>query len=190
MLTELLIPPSVQPVTKDELKIALGIFTAHDDDFIAGLIAAATEYVESVCKRKLLSQTWAAHLDCFPLWAISFPFGPVRQVNSITYYDVDDELQTLDSSLYQVDTKTFLGRVAPVSGGAWPVTYDRLNAVSIEFVVGAASISGVPERAKQAIRVLAAHWYENREATIAGTIIQPVPFGLKSMIRNLWTGKL
>lgn len=190
MATELVIAPTAYPVDTAEIKRALCIPGSDDDAFIDGLVGAAVEFIESATKRKLMPQTWTLYLDCFPLWEIQLPFAPARQVNAIRYYDADDTLQTLSTSLYQADTKSLVGRVVPVSGESWPDTYDRLNAVEIEAVYGHASAAAVPHRAKQAIRALVAHWYENREATIAGTIIAPIPFGLTMLIRNLWTGKL
>lgn len=41
---------------------------------------------------------------------------------------------------------------------------------------------GVPEDLEQAVLMLAAHWYENREQTITGTIIAEVPFGVMQIL--------
>jgi len=189
MPSEILIPPTGTPVTLDDCKSAMGVSIGADDAFIEGLIGAAVEYIESATGRKLLAQTWVLYLDAFPCWAITFPFAKVSQVNAIRYYDSDNALQTLSTASYQADCRSLMGRVAPVSGGSWPATYDRFNAVEVEFVAGAASPAAVPHRAKQAVKALVSHWYENREATISGTIIAPLPFGLTMLIRNLWTGK-
>ena len=43
---------------------------------------------------------------------------------------------------------------------------------------------GVPEDLKEAIRQLAAHWYENREATVAGLSISTVPLGVEEIVRE------
>jgi len=43
---------------------------------------------------------------------------------------------------------------------------------------------GSPADVEQAILMLAAHWYENREQTITGTIIANVPFGVDEILRE------
>lgn len=44
--------------------------------------------------------------------------------------------------------------------------------------------TGVPGDLEQAVFMLAAHWYENREASIAGMTINTVPFGYEDIIRE------
>jgi hypothetical protein len=43
---------------------------------------------------------------------------------------------------------------------------------------------GAPADVEQAILMLAAHWYENREASIVGVTAQAVPFGFDEIIRE------
>jgi uncharacterized phage protein (predicted DNA packaging) len=45
--------------------------------------------------------------------------------------------------------------------------------------------AAVPERAKQAARMLAAHYYENREAALIGSGASEVPFGVVELLRPL-----
>lgn len=47
---------------------------------------------------------------------------------------------------------------------------------------GDAFPDGTPEDVEQAILMLAAHWFENREASIVGLSIQAVPFGYAEII--------
>lgn len=41
---------------------------------------------------------------------------------------------------------------------------------------------GTPDDVEQAVLMLAAHWYENREASIVGVSAQSVPFGYAEII--------
>ncbi len=41
---------------------------------------------------------------------------------------------------------------------------------------------GAPEDLEHAVYMLAAHWYENREASIVGVSAQSMPFGLADII--------
>lgn len=43
---------------------------------------------------------------------------------------------------------------------------------------------GTPEDLNVAILQLAAHWYENREATVVGVTAQEVPLGVRDVIRE------
>lgn len=44
--------------------------------------------------------------------------------------------------------------------------------------------AGVPEDLKEAIRQLAAHWFENREAASAGITVSTVPLSVEEIIRE------
>jgi uncharacterized phage protein (predicted DNA packaging) len=46
---------------------------------------------------------------------------------------------------------------------------------------------GIPADIDQAVLLLAAHWYENREATLVGVSAQPLPFGVAEIIANYRT---
>lgn len=41
---------------------------------------------------------------------------------------------------------------------------------------------GTPDDVEQAVYMLAAHWYENREASIVGVPVQSIPFGYPDII--------
>lgn len=44
--------------------------------------------------------------------------------------------------------------------------------------------SSVPADLKEAIRLLTAHWYENREASIVGVSAQEIPYGIRDIVRE------
>lgn len=44
--------------------------------------------------------------------------------------------------------------------------------------------NAVPADLKEAIRLLTAHWYENREASIIGVSAQEIPYGIRDIIRE------
>lgn len=67
---------------------------------------------------------------------IRLPGGQLQSVSSITYYDDNGDLQTLASSMYQVDNQQVPGRVVPSYGNVWPTTRSQLNAVAITYTVG------------------------------------------------------
>lgn len=44
--------------------------------------------------------------------------------------------------------------------------------------------AGTPADVEQAVLMLAAHFYENREASLVGVAIMAIPFGVQDIIRN------
>lgn len=46
---------------------------------------------------------------------------------------------------------------------------------------------GTPEDVEQAVYMLAAHWYENREASIVGVSAMPLPMGVSDILDNYRT---
>jgi uncharacterized phiE125 gp8 family phage protein len=110
-----------------------------------------------------VTQTRTIRLDYLPAY-ILLDWCPVQSVSSITYYDANNSLQTMSASLYEVDVYSEPAIIRASANATWPTTYDRLNAVAVEFVAGYGVASSVPQDAKHAIKLLAAHWYINGEA--------------------------
>jgi hypothetical protein len=61
---------------------------------------------------------------------------PLQAVSSITYVDGTGVMQTVDPSIYNVDTTTEPGRVAPAYGQIWPIVRQQLASVQVAFVAG------------------------------------------------------
>lgn len=178
--------PALEPVDADALaKLDLKVDNTEEDDLIDILIQAAREYVEERTQRSLITQTRRMKLDYFPKCdTLTLPFGPVQSVSSITYYDDNDDSQTLSSNDYWVDTDSKIPRV--VIKNNWPSTYDRPNAVTVTYVCGyGASASTVPSQLRKAILLLVGHFYENRQNVIVSgspTGVVEIPFGVEALI--------
>lgn len=181
-----------EPLTRTEAKANLHVAHDGDDLRIDSLIIAAREYVEVWTGRSLVPQTITLKLDCFPGYqhdyAIRLPRGPVTTFTSIAYYDQNNVSQTLASTEYQAALSSEPARVVPVSLAIWPVTYDRLEAITVTYVAGYATPAAVPERIKQAMHLLIAHWYLNREPV--GNVGQEIEFSLRALLGASWTGTI
>lgn len=168
------------------------IDTSDDDAKIAALISAATEDTQSFLWRQLCTATFTLTLDRFP-WSdyIDLPRPPLQSVTHVKYYDLSNNLQTLSSSDYEVDTSTEPGRIYIDRSTGWPSVYDRRNAVEIRFVAGYGAASAVPEMIRQSIFLKAAHWYENREAAIIGVSVTESPIAAQRLDRmNAFRGDM
>lgn len=204
MATILITPPTIEPVSLEEAKDHLRVSDACEDGLIVGLIQAAREYVERFTSRQLITATWAQKLDAFPACRlynhytkvpesdlIRLPKPPLQSVSSITYVDTAGVTQTLDPAKYIVDTTEEPARLAPAFGQSWPSTRQQLNAVTITFIAGYGLDSLVPSGIRTAMKLLMSNWFENREATISGTIIDEVPMGVSALLwpyRVIWEG--
>jgi len=120
-----------------------------------------------------MTQTYNLFYDEFPPY-IDLQVGDVASVTHIKYYDADNTLQTLATDQYDVDTKVRPGRIYESEDGDFPNTYERPNAVEVEFIVGGAA-SDVPEPIKMAMYLIIGRYYENRQDVVTGTIASELP---------------
>jgi uncharacterized phiE125 gp8 family phage protein len=178
--------PTVEPVSTTEAKLHLRIDHSTEDTYIASLIKAARLYVESIVGRALVTRTYTAKLDAFPSSPFYLPYPPLATVGSIKYTDDDAVTLTFASSNYTVDLYSEPGRVILNSDATWPsVTLADINGVEIVYTAGyGAAGSNVPELFRQAILLLVAHLYENREAVAVaqGISVTTVPLAFESLI--------
>lgn len=188
---ELVTGPSVWPLTVDEAKAHLRVDHTTDDTLIESLIKAATNIAERFQNRGYINQTWRMTLDYFPPegCVIQIPIGPVSSVTSITYIDGEGDTQTWSSAAYQLDTRSTLARIIPGPDYDYPTTQtDRINAVTITFVVGyGAASTAIPENIRHAIRLILGDLYNHRESTITGTIVNQLP---RSAEMLLWQDRI
>jgi len=175
--------PTTTPISLAEAKSFLRIDSDFDDDntYITSLINVATSMVEEFTRRRLITQTFNIFYDEFPPY-IDLQIGEVASVTHIKYYDTSNALQTLATSNYDVDTKIRPGRIYQSEDGDFPNTYERPNAVEVEFIVGA-SASDIPAPIIQAIYVIIGRYFENRQDVVTGTIASELPL----MVNHLLT---
>jgi uncharacterized phiE125 gp8 family phage protein len=185
-------PPSVEPVTLDELKRHCRVFTDDDGEeaYLTSLGKAAREYLEVRTCRSFVSQTIDAALDGFPESSslpIKLLYPPLQSVTSITYVDGSGATQTLAEGDYTVVSGT-PGLVTPAYGESWPATSDRPGSVVVRFVAGYGDAAAVPEAAKLCIRWLVGQWYEQRQPITTGTIVAETPYMLDALAASLFWG--
>ena len=183
------VAPAVEPVSLVEAKRNLRVTFPDDDDQIKSFIKEAREQVESEAELQLINATWTLTLDYFPA-VIELRKPPVSSITSVSYIDTAGDSQTLSSALYKLDDKSRPALLVPAFDQSWPSTRGEIAAVTVTFVAGyGAAASSVPERAKRAMHLLIAHWYNNREAVVVGTISSELPLAYRSLVRSLeWGG--
>jgi uncharacterized phiE125 gp8 family phage protein len=191
MATKLIVEPSEEPITLDELKDHLRVDGTEEDALIMAYGRAARRQCELISRRAFVTQTWELALECWPQWGypqrsyIGLPYPPLQSVISISYVDSAGVTSVMPGADYVVDNYREPGRVILGYGKIWPsVTLRPGPSVIVRYVAGHGSPVVVPETYKQAIKLLAAHYYENREAVViqAGAMATKVPLAVEALL--------
>jgi uncharacterized phiE125 gp8 family phage protein len=190
MNPKLITAPEKEPVTLQEAKSHLRIESNDEDVLVTGLIEAAREWCEGYQNRAFITQTWEIALDSFPSENhIEIPKPPLQSIESVKYYGTDETEYTFSADSYCVDTYSEPGRIVLKFGETWPSDMLRTaNGVIIQFTVGYGdTVASVPEKVKQAIKVLVGQLYENREATDIKEL-KEVPFAVRDLLglERIW----
>ena len=163
---------------------------SDEDDLITEWIKAATELIEQLANRILLSQTWEYRLGRFPGVdcrnygnGILLPKGPWQSITSVKYYAADGTDTTIASSEYLFDDAS--GWLTPVYAGTWPTARYRTQAVRIRYLSGyGAAATSVPFVLKNAVVMTVQDWLENRHGRFE------VPAGVKEKLDAYWPGTM
>lgn len=182
MRLELITAPTTDPVTLAEVKTRLRLDDSSDDAGVARLIAAATRHAELVCRRAFVTQSWALTLDAFPCGSISLPLPPLKTVDEISYVDANGATQVLATTEYLVDNAGMIGLVHRAYQKQWPTTRAQPMAVRVEFTAGYGVAADVPSDLVSALMLMVAHWDQNREPVVIGTITSPLPLSVDALL--------
>lgn len=175
------VAPTFQVLTPSQLRAHARIDECDEDQLIAEYIEAATEYAESYQNRILRTSTWAATYDGFPCGEWYLPNPRLQSISSIAYLDQDGASQTLATTVYTSNANIEPGQIALKVSQVWPTTYEQIGVVTVTFVAGYLA-ADIPARTKQAIRILAAHWYRLREPIVIGASVQNVPMSVQDLL--------
>lgn len=179
----LLTPPALEPVSLADAKLFLRLAHDDDDDVIAALIAAARLQTEAQTRRALIDQNWRLTCDVWPASG-RLPVLPVplKQVTAIRVFDADGTPHTLDVGDFEIDTAS-APAVLAFSRGAPRAPGEHMAGIEIDIAAGYGDEPGdVPEPLRQAIRMLTAHWYENRGVIAASGEVTSMPASVASLI--------
>lgn len=157
MPTFQVIPPSVEPVSLDAVKLQARVDSdlTMDDLLLSSLIGAARRKAEQLTGRSFVSQAWRVIADAFPqpsLYGVPFgrtftfppnafvlDHGTTQAVTAIKYIDMNGAQQTLAPSVYVSELTTAPGRVQPAFGQVWPPTLPQIGAVQLDYIAGYAA---------------------------------------------------
>lgn len=164
--------PAVEPITLSEMKAYLRLDDETEDDLIEGLIRAARLMVETTSRRVLIEQRWRVVLDRWPEGGqVPLPVAPLLAIDGIKVLDASGAATAIDASAIDADLVSDPPCLA-VSDA--PEPGKPRNGIEIELRAGFGSTpDAVPATLKLAIRILVAHWFENRGDVVGAQILPP-----------------
>lgn len=172
-------PPASYPITLEEAKAQLRVSGTSNDAMIELLIPAATKFCQSLVQRVFIAQTLEWVLPC---WRdrLDIPIAPVvaADVASIKYVDWASEAQqTLDPSLYVVQTAGSSVRVVAKRCAVWPLVLSRSpEPIVIRFDAGYDDPADIPGNVRAAILLMLRHLYTAGEISL--TVSSDTVFGV------------
>lgn len=158
-----------------------------DDGTIRRLLAAAQATVETdsgICltQRVIKLSFWDIKWDNQEI-EFPEPLYPVNEISSASYRNSEGAVTELSSSLYQKQLDARPPRVKPLPNTNWPTIADGYYD-SLVFIMSVGTVTA-PEQARQAIALLVAHWFLNREAAISGSIPKEIELAYHNLIDQL-----
>lgn len=167
-------PPAAELLPLASARAHLYVDTTDQDERIADAVKAAREWVEDESGLLIGSRTLELRLPAWPSdGEIVLPGVPATSVTSVKYLDPAGVEQTWDAAKYVVsalNARVACARVRPAYGQPFPALREHPEAVRVRYVAGAATLALVPQKAIQALLLIAGDLFEHREQTITGTI--------------------
>lgn len=192
--TVVITPPATEPVTlvEQKLHMRVDVTVIIDDALITSLIKAARLHLEAITGRSFVTRTLDLFLDAFPDndCPIRLSDVPVIAVTQFEYtLDGAGSPTTFPTSDFLLDEKNEPALIHLRTSKSWPGdTLEPANGVRIRFSAGFGTAAAVPEDIKAAIKLFAAHLYENREEVarglgVGGTFAE-LPQGVRALLAN------
>lgn len=171
-------------LTLAEAKAQLEYEDTDKDAYLTALIQAATDLLDGpdgMAGKAIAEQVWTYSLRTVS-GDVALPVFPVKSLESVSYYDIDNVAQDFDLSNVRLVANEDWAYVEILT--AWPALYDRADAITFTLQLGLAE---VPEAFKHAARLMVAHWFENREAA-SDKSIRGIEFAVDALVNRYRTG--
>lgn len=183
LVEETQVPSEALPVAALRQHLRLGSGFAEDDVqdvVLASFLRAAFAAIEARSDKILISRGFVMTLG---QWSSSdaqrLPVGPHVSLSSVTLVDRFGVTEEVDLAGLRVAVDSQSPRLVPLSGPLPPVPHG--GSIEVRFTAGfGASAEELPADLMQAVLLLAAHYYEYREATALGQGC--MPFGVTSLL--------
>ena len=166
----------VDLVSLSDMKEFLRVDSTDEDTTITALLDTAAAWIEDYTNR-LLHPNGTATFYLERWRSASLAYGPVTAIGSVKYDDTAGVEQTLDASKYYSEI-THDGSIMIYFHDTPDLETYNAHPIKIKCTFGTAPQQNV----KHAVRMLVAHWYENRRAVVTGTTPVQVPMAVESLL--------
>ena len=181
--------PTSDPVTLADAKIQCREDSTDNDSLITGFIKAAMEYLDGpkgILNYCLIKQSWYAYFDAFPSGSVlRVDSWPMISVDAFEYLDNNSVWQPVPSASYAVDIIPGNAWLVLATGASWPTPQVTINSVRVAFTAGYDSNNAnavVPSSLFLAVKMLVAHWYENRGLILDDRRMESLPMALDALV--------
>jgi uncharacterized phiE125 gp8 family phage protein len=168
--------PDHEALSLPEVKQRLHIIGNDDDADLLALIMSAREQLEGdsgYLGRCLLSQTWSLDLEKF-VPEIRVPLPPLQMVTAVQYYNEQDVLTTVTTTVYEeIRPTNSWGCIRLLGNQDWPtdISATRSEPVKITFKAGYGDDwNAVPYPIRQAMLISIGQAWLHREGFVEGAI--------------------
>ncbi len=193
MTPVLISPPACEPVSLVEAKEWLRLDQSGEDDLVMALITSARGIIEAATRRMLITQTWRLVFDRWPgrrayhdgyrlrPEIVILPLAPFQSIAAIRVIDAGGVAESLAASSYSVVSAPEQARV--VFNAAPPMPGAPGGGIQLDTIVGYGDEpASVPEPLRLAIKMLTAHWFENRGDIETATSVDRLPGPIGALI--------
>lgn len=179
--------PTVEPLDLTQVKLQSRVDGDAEDEWFADSIKAARQRCERICFSAFITQTWDFWLPAWPSSRIRLPYDPLQSVTLFEYTDNTETTTPVDPTTYVVRNGPRPAEIVLKFGSIWPTAVlSPAWPIHIRMICGYGDDqTAVPADILHAMKMLIAHWYENREAYVigraAGTATE-VPMGVRNLL--------
>lgn len=175
--------PAGLPVTVEDVRSFCRVPHNDEDWQLAALISAAYDLLDGptgILGRAILSQTWRMELTGWP-GAVILPIEPVVSV-AVSWIDAADDEQDLDAGASWLVSNPGQPTVlnwnpnVVLPSLSLSVPYP----VRIDMTCGYANAEAIPAAIRQAIRMMVAHWFDNR--AVAAPSMSEIPLSVSALL--------
>ncbi len=159
------VEPIREPVTVPEAKKQLELLASDNthDAHLKRLISSAREQVEHDTETALITSTWLLSRHRFPDHeeSICIPMRPIQSVSSVTYYDANNQQQTLSPDVYGLDVTRSLLYLK--YDQEWPDITEQHDGIAVTFVAGfGENATDVDDDFRHMVLIQTELWFEQR----------------------------
>lgn len=167
-------PPAAEPLALADLKAFLRVEGSEEDGLIQSVAAAARAHLEATTGRAFVSQGWRIVRDAWPpTGRLTLPVGPVASLDAVTVETADGQV-SVPLDRFRLDGAAVPPRLAWQPGSV-PAPAEPLAGIAIDVTAGFGSPADVPPALVQAVRLLAAYWFDNRSLVTVGHEVAVMP---------------